>query len=289
VVACSVPSCGVCRECRRGFAASCLDQAIAVRSPGQPPRISLDGQPVMQFSGIGGFAETLLIHESQIVTIDPALPFEQAALLGCGVVTGAGAVIRSAKVQPGDTVAVFGAGGVGLNSVQAAALVGAAEIIVVDLEPAKLELARRLGATRTVNPADGDTVEQVMAMTDGRGVDHAFEVIGALTTLEQATRVLGRRGTVYIVGMQRLGTELRYPVAAGSSKTLAWEQGIRGVYMGSTNFKVDIPYFASLALQGRYDLADLVSGTVGLDEVNEGYRRAASSARTLIAFDATTS
>jgi S-(hydroxymethyl)glutathione dehydrogenase/alcohol dehydrogenase len=271
VVACSVASCGSCDQCLQGYRVNCLHPEVTVRSDGEPPRITAGGEPVFQAFGLGGFAEHMLVHESQLVAVDPFVPFDRAAMLGCGVVTGGGAILRSAKVRPRDTVVVIGAGGVGLNTIQTAELVGARKVIAVDLQQDKLVLAKRFGATHTVNPTDGDPVEQVRSITGGLGVDHAFEVTGGQVPLKQAAAMLGRRGTVYIIGMQKPGSVLGWEVDAFSTPHISSEQGLRGVNMGSTNFKIDVPYFAELYLQDRYNLDDLVSSNIQLDDINEGY------------------
>jgi S-(hydroxymethyl)glutathione dehydrogenase / alcohol dehydrogenase len=288
VVACPVASCGRCDECLQGYRVNCLHPEVATRKADEPPRITAGGEPVTQFCGLGGFADHILVHESQLVPVDASVPLDRAALLGCGVVTGGGAVLRSAAVRPGDTVVVIGAGGVGLNAIQTAELVGARKVIAVDLQEDKLALAKRFGATHTVNPADGDPVAQVMAITNGQGVHHAFEVTGAAVPLKQAAAMLGRRGTVYVVGMQKPGATLNWEVDAFSSMHATFEQGLRGVNMGSTNFKVDVPYFAELYLQNRYNLDDLVSNIIELDDINEGYAllNQGGVARSVITFQA---
>jgi S-(hydroxymethyl)glutathione dehydrogenase / alcohol dehydrogenase len=271
VVACALPSCGRCDECLQGYRVNCLHPEVAVRGADEPPRITAGGEPVTQFVGIGGFADHILVHESQLVPIDASVPLDRASLVGCGVVTGGGAVLRSAAVKPGDTVVVIGAGGVGLNAIQTAALVGARKVIAVDLQEDKLALAKRFGATHVVNPTDGDPVAEVMELTGGLGVHHAFEVTGAAVPLKQAAAMLGRRGKVYVIGMQKPGTVLDWAVDPYTSTHATFEQGVLGVNMGSTNFKIDVPYFAELYMQNRYNLDDLVSKTIGLDEINEGY------------------
>lgn len=272
VVACNVGVCGHCDRCLDGRPNGCRNKGNVDRQPDQGSRVTWEGQPVTTLGGMSGFAEQALFPEHLLAVVSKDIPFDRAALLGCGVVTGAGAVIRTAGVRFGDTVAVFGAGGVGLNAVQAAALSGASKVIVVDLQSGKLDLARKFGATHTVNPADGDTVEQVRALTDGRGVDHAFEVIGLVPTLQQATQVLDHNGTAYVVGMQRPGATLSINVdPMDLDSLLRREQSVRGVMMGSTNFKLDIPLYAELYLQGRLNLDDLVSNTIDLVDINEGY------------------
>ena len=288
VVACTVASCGRCDECLQGYRVNCLHPEVAARAAGEPPRITAGGEPVTQFFGVGGFADHILVHESQLVPVDDSVPLDRAALLGCAVVTGGGAVLRSAAVSPGDTVVVIGAGGVGLNAIQTAELVGARKVIAVDLQEDKLALAKRFGATHTVNPADGDPVAQVMAITGGQGVHHAFEVTGGAAPLRQAAAMLGRRGKVYVVGMQKPGAKLDWEVDAFSTAHIAFEQGLRGVNMGSTNFKIDVPYFAELYLQNRYNLDDLVSNTIELDDINDGYAalKQGGVARSVITFQA---
>ena len=286
VVGCSVPSCGACVECYSGYRVNCLNQGVAARRPDEPPRISRNGEPVTQFVGLSGFADHALVHESQVVAVSKDVPFDRAALLGCGVVTGAGAVLRSAAVKPMETVVVLGAGGVGLNAVQASALVGARKVIVVDLNPAKLQLATKFGATHLVDPADGDPVEQVNALTGGLGADHVFEFTGAKQPLVQATAMVGRRGTTYVVGLQQLGETLDFAVAPGIGGTVNFEKGVRGVRMGSVNVKVDIPYYAELYAQGRFNLDDLVSNTIALDDITAGYEavKIGAVARNVITF-----
>lgn len=272
VVACLVTACGVCNQCIQGHPTACLNPGANARAEGEAPRLSQDGKPLFQFSGISGFAEQVLAHENMLVAIDKAVPFDRAALLGCGVVTGAGAVLNSAKVRFGQTVAVIGCGGVGLNAVQAAALAGAERVIAIDLQPSKLELAKKFGATDVVNPADGDTVEQVRALTDGRGVDHAFEVIGVKQTLIQATQMLDHFGTAYIVGMQKPGATLEViSDPTNPAGLLNNEQSVRGIMMGTTNFKIDVPRYAKMYLQGRFNLDDLVSNTIDIGDINVGY------------------
>lgn len=286
VTACPVPSCGRCTECMQGNRVHCLNPEVASRGADEPPRITIQGEPATQFTGLGGFASHMLVHESQLVAIDPRVPFDRAALLGCGVVTGAGAAIRSAAVKPRETVVVIGAGGVGLNTIQAAVLVGARKIIAVDVQDDKLELAKRFGATHTVNSTEGDPVEQVMSITDGQGAHHAFDVTGLAGPLKQASNMIGRRGTVYAVGMQKAGTVLDWAVDPYTTMRAAFEHGVRGVNMGSTNFKIDVPYYAELYLQDRFNLDDLVSDTIELSEINEGYEKLAKGgvARSVITF-----
>jgi S-(hydroxymethyl)glutathione dehydrogenase/alcohol dehydrogenase len=288
VVACVVYACGYCDRCRVGVPTQCRNVAEGERAPGAPAKVTLGDTTVMPLMGTGGFAEQALIHENRLVAIDKRVPFDRAALLGCAVVTGVGAAINAAKVQPGHTVVVIGCGGVGLNVVQGAAIAGARRIIAIDMQPAKLDLAKKFGATDVVNPTDGDPVAAVKALTQGRGVDHAFEVIGLMPTLRQAIDMLDLGGTAYVVGMQKPGAELAVNVDAMSPTGLLMTGiGVRGIMMGSTNFKIDIPFYADLYLQGRLNLDDLLAETIPLEDINNGYTKLRSGelARSVVVFD----
>lgn len=204
VVTSPVHCCGSCRACLAGRPYQCARSSATSRPQGAAPRLALGARPLAQFIGIGGFAEQVLVHATNVVAVPEEIPFDRAALLGCGVVTGAGAAVNTARVRPGDTVAVIGCGGVGLNVVQGAALCGAERIVAVDLDPAKLGMARTFGATDTVDAAEGDAVAQVRELAGG-GVTHAFEVIGLKQTTEQALAMLEIGGTAYLIGVHRPG------------------------------------------------------------------------------------
>ena len=225
------------------------------------------------------FAEQALIHENQLVRIDAAVPFPEASVLGCGTITGAGAVLNAAGVGAGDTVAVIGLGGVGLNVVSGARLVGAARIIGIDLNDEKLELARRFGATDGVNAGDEDVVARVRELTSG-GVDHAFEVIGRKETAEQAIAMLRVGGTASLIGIHQAGGTIEFD----ANGLLREQKKVNGVYMGSSNIKRDIPFYASLFLQGRLNLSDLVASEIAIDDINDAYEslRSGKTARTVI-------
>ena len=283
VVGCLVSHCGHCAHCQAGQPYLCEHKEETQRTADEPPRITRNGEPVTQFSELAGFAEYSLAHENNLVAVNKQIPFDKAALLGCGVVTGAGAVINTASVRVGDTVAIIGCGGVGLSAIQGAALAGARRVIAIDLQPKKLELAKRFGATDVVNPADGDVIERVRSITGGQGVTHSFEVIGLKVTAMQALGVLADGGTAYLIGMQKPGTILEIDPFG---ELLMHQKSIKGVYMGSTNFKLDIPLYADLYLQGRFNLDDLVSQTIDLDAINAGYDelRKGEVARSVIVF-----
>jgi S-(hydroxymethyl)glutathione dehydrogenase / alcohol dehydrogenase len=267
VAACLVPSCGRCGNCRRGLVYRCQHPDAIYRRVGEPPRLSHEGHEVAQFWGLSGFAEQVLTHENQLVAIPREIPMDRACLLGCAVVTGAGAVVNTARVRFGETVAVFGCGGVGLNAIQAARLSGAARVIGIDLLPAKLELALRFGATDVINASQEEAAERVRALTRG-GVDHAFEVVGRPETVTQAARSLAKGGTAYLVGIHKPGATTDLEL---DGDYMVNQSALRGIHMGFANFKLDIPLYADLYLQGRLNLDDLVSRTIGLDEINDAY------------------
>src|SRR5438094_1976874 len=200
VVACLSGFCGSCPQCLSGHPNLCTG-GIVTRPDSAPPRLSQKGEPFRQFIGISSYAEKMLLHENSIVRIDPDLPLDKAALVGCGVLTGVGAALRSSGLQAGQTVAVYGCGGVGLSIIQGARIGGARQIIGVDMFEAKREMALRAGATECVNSAEDDPVKAVRALTGGAGVDHAFEAVGNTTLVRQAIESLAIRGTATIVGV----------------------------------------------------------------------------------------
>ncbi len=273
--------CGACDYCLGGRPNLCQSSGGA-RPMDAPPRLTQDGGPVFQFANLASFAEQMLVHEHAVVKIDPEFPLDRAAILGCGVTTGLGAAMNTAKVRPGDTVAVIGLGGVGVSAVQGAAIAGAQRVIAVDMVPAKLELASKLGATDLVNASEGDPVAQVQALT-GSGVHHAIEAIGLKATAEQAFRMTRPGGTATIVGMIPFGTSIEI-----NAFELLVERKLQGCVMGSSNFRVDIPNYIELYKQGRLKLDELVSDHIKLDEVNDAFKRLAGAevTRSVIMFDA---
>jgi S-(hydroxymethyl)glutathione dehydrogenase/alcohol dehydrogenase len=262
VVTCPSGFCGTCSWCTSGRLHLCTDKR-RTRAAGHPPRLQVDGRPIAQFAGLGGFAETMLVNERAVAAIPAAMPLDRAAVLGCAVVTGMGSVINTARVRPGQTVAVIGCGGVGLNVVQAARLSGAARIIAVDRLQAKLERAKTFGATDLVDASSGDPVEAVRDLTDG-GVEHAFEVVGRPATVEQAFAMLRTRGTATVVGVGRPGQ-----TAAIGVLDLLSERRLQGAQMGSSRFRTDVALFAQMYLDGRILLDELISQHIALDDVND--------------------
>lgn len=260
VVACLSVYCGHCANCLTGQSYRCFTDDHA-RAAGAPPRISRNGDPVQQFVGLGGFAEQMLVSQHHLVAVDRALPLERACLLGCGVLTGVGATMHTTPVTAGSTVAVVGCGGVGIAAIQGARLAHARQIVAVDVDDAKLELARRCGATRTVDARHDDPVAAVQQATRG-GADFVFEAIGNAVTIQQALAMAGFGGAVTVVGIP--GTEDRLTV---SGMDLLMGKSIRQSLMGSNRFVADIPLLAGFALSGVLDLDAMVSLEQPLDAV----------------------
>jgi S-(hydroxymethyl)glutathione dehydrogenase / alcohol dehydrogenase len=283
VTSCLVPSCGRCGNCRGGLLHRCQHPEAIYRRNGEPPRLSHAGHDVAQFWGLSGFAEQILTHENQLIAIPREIPMDRACLLGCAVALGAGVVVDTARVRFGDTVAVFGCGGVGLNAIQAARLSGAARIVGVDLLPANLELALRFGATDVVDASGGQVVNRVRELTRG-GADHAFEVSGRPDTVVQAARSLAKGGTAYMVGIHPPDTTAdREPDCDYTVN----RRSLPFVHAGSANFKTDIPLYADLYLHGRLNLDDLVSDVIKLDKINDAYaglERGGGVARPVVTF-----
>jgi S-(hydroxymethyl)glutathione dehydrogenase/alcohol dehydrogenase len=276
VVACLSVFCGACRWCVAGKPALC-DQQRVKRAAGSGSRLMLDGEPLGAFGQIGAFAEQLLVHRNALVKIDPAVPLEAAAVLGCAVVTGLGAVFHTARVTPGETVAVLGCGGVGLNCIQGARLAGAGQIIAIDRDPDKLELARSFGATATL-VADADLVERTLDLSAG-GVDHAFEAVGMPETVTLSFAILARGGTSTVVGALPTDTRVELPGA-----DLALGKTLRGCRMGSNRFQLDIPNYLDLYAQGRLRLDELVSVRMPFDRLSEALTPPAGTARVVLTF-----
>ena len=280
VITCLSLFCGQCEYCLAGRPNLC-SQASLRRPKDAKPRLSRGGQPINQFAELASFAELMLTHENATVKINPDMPLDRAALIGCGVTTGLGAVFRTARVEPGETVAVIGCGGIGLNCVQGARIAGAGRIIAVDMVSSKLDLARTFGATDVVDASEGDAVQQVMEMTRS-GVHHAFEAIGLKQTAEQAFNMLARGGTATVIGMIPFGTKVEI-----DGFQLLSEKRMQGSNMGSNRFRIDMPRYVDLYLQGRLLLDELVSARIALDEVNQAFdaMRKGEVARSVIVFD----
>jgi S-(hydroxymethyl)glutathione dehydrogenase/alcohol dehydrogenase len=234
-------------------------------------RITSQGAPLHQMAMLGTFGQEAIVPEISCVKIDDDVPLKVAALIGCGVLTGVGAALNTADIRIGDTVAVIGCGGVGLNVIQGARIAGAARIVAIDANPLKLPLAGRLGATDLVDASDVDTVEAVRALTGGVGVDHAFEVVGRPATVALAMDMAASGRTAYVVGVMSDDAELTVPATH-----FRRGKSLRGVFMGGGQPKVDIPRYVELWRRGLLDLESMVSRTLTLDEVNDGFRALAT-------------
>lgn len=275
--------CGTCDYCVAGRSNLCDNREATQRRPGEQPRISVNGEELHQFLNLASFAEKLLVHENAVVKVDRRVPLDRAALLGCGVATGLGAVFNTAGVRSGDSVAVIGCGGVGLGAVQGARIAGAATIIAVDRVGEKLELARRLGATHGIVAMGDDIREQVWEITGGRGVAHAIEAIGTTATAELAFAMLRPGGTATVVGLIPLGEKVSV-----SGVALLDEKRLQGSNMGSNRFRIDVPRYIDMYLDGRLNLDDMVSEHIALSEINEGFAamRTGRGARRVVVFAA---
>jgi len=255
--------CGQCRSCRRGRPWYCFATHNATQ------KMTLDGQELSPALGIGAFAEKTLVAAGQATKVDPAAPAEVAGLIGCGVMAGLGAAMNTGNVGRGDSVAVFGCGGVGDAAIAGARLAGAHTIVAVDLDDRKLEMAREFGATHTVNSSNEDPVEAIRAVTDGHGVDVAIEAIGLPVTYQQAFNARDLAGTVVLVGVPNPEATLELPMievfGRGGSLKSSW--------YGDCLPSRDFPMLIDLYLQGRLDLDRFVSETIALDEVEEAFHK----------------
>jgi S-(hydroxymethyl)glutathione dehydrogenase/alcohol dehydrogenase len=283
VITCLSAFCGSCAQCTSGNPARCENKGTdLVRGPDEPSRLSRPGgEPVSSFLHLSSFAEQMLVHEHALVKVVDEMPLDKAALIGCGVTTGLGAVFRTARVEPGSNVAVIGCGGIGLSAVQGARIAGANKVIAVDRVPSKLELAQSLGATHVVNGATDDPVELVKELTGG-GVEFSFEAVGLKETAEQAFKMLRNGGQATVIGMIPLGTNVEI-----HGYELLNEKKLTGSNMGSNRFRTDMPRFVDMYLDGRLRLDEMVSATIGLEQINEGFdeMKTGKVARSVIAFD----
>lgn len=280
VITCLSVFCGSCSYCRSGHSYQCIDRAATQRKAGEMPRLSVAGTPVQQFLNLSSFAERMLIHENALVKVTDEIPLERAALLGCGVATGLGAVLNTASVQPGESVVVIGCGGVGLSAVQGARIAGADPIVAVDRIGEKLDLARRFGATHVFDPSP-DVVPAVKDLTDGLGVDKSFEAIGNVSTTEMAFAMLRPGGVATLIGLIPRGQNVSIP-----GEELVYEKRLQGSNMGSNNFRTDVPRYVEMYLQGLLMLDELITHTMPLEAINEGFdeMRSGRVGRNLIVF-----
>ena len=279
VITCLSVFCGHCDRCLSGRPNLCHREDV-VRATGEPPRLRQGTDRITQMAEISSFAEQMLVHENATVKVRDDVPFEQLALIGCGVTTGVGAAINTAKVEPGSTVAVIGCGGVGLSAIQGAILAGALRVIAIDRVETKLTMATQFGATDVVDASGGDVVEKIRDLTNG-GVDYSFEAIGTKETAEQAFAMLQAGGTATIIGMIPQGTKIEL-----DGPSFLRERKIQGSSMGSNRFRTDMPRYIEFYLQGRLKLDEMVSQRLGLGDVNDAFEdmKQGTVARSVITF-----
>jgi alcohol dehydrogenase len=267
-----VPSCGHCEPCTEGRPALCEPGAAANGAgtllSGARRLRRRDGTPVNHHLGVSGFAEFATVSRRSLVKVDPDLPLDEAALFGCAVLTGVGAVVNTARVPAGSAVAVVGLGGVGLSSLLGAVVAGARTIVAVDLSDDRLRFAAELGASATVNATDPEAVDRIRAVSNG-GVDYAFELAGSTRALDLAYRITRRGGMTVTAGLPAPTATL--PLAPVS--LVAEERTLRGSYIGTAVPSRDIPRYIALYRSGRLPVDRLKSGTLRLDEINEGFDR----------------
>jgi Zn-dependent alcohol dehydrogenase len=246
-------------------------------------RLTSKGAPLGQMAGLGTFNQTTIVPSISAVKIDKDVPLKAAALIGCAVQTGVGAALNTANIRKGDTVAVIGCGGVGLNVIQGARIAGADRIIAVDMVEGKLQMAKEFGATDFVNAGDGDPVAAVRGLTENRGVDAAFEVIGLGPTIEQAINMTRNGGEAILVGVPRFDVMLNLNAALTFLYTA---KSIKGCWYGSTDAAVDVPKLLDLYKKGELKLDELISREIGLDDVNDAFEAMKSGevARSVIVY-----
>ncbi len=263
-------SCGTCFYCATGRPYFCETK---VTYDVRGTLTNQKGESIIQKARVGGFAEYVVVHESQVIKIADDFPMELACLLGCGVITGFGAVVNRAKVTPLSSVVVIGTGGVGLNSVQGAVTCGANPIIAVDILDTKLSRAREFGATHGVNAKTTDPVVAVKELTGGRGADYVFVTVGSAAALQQAFAMLARRGSAVMVGIPPATDPM---VSVPAAELALTEKTLTGGFMGSACLKVDVPGIIALYKAGRYKLEELIAGRYTLDRINEAAESSAA-------------
>ncbi len=259
VVLSTLAHCGRCVACEVGRPTECRNAP----NPKDAKPFTVHGTPAYQFANASAFVDRTIVREQGAIPVDPRVPFECAALIGCGIMTGVGAVVNRARVETGSTMAVFGLGGIGLSCVQGGVLSGAAKIIAVDVVPEKLELARRLGATDTIDASKDDPVVAIKDLTRG-GADYTFEAVGNVKVIRQALEALGAGGALTIVGVPKLGTSAEFVVHA-----LYQNKAILGCRYGTARPRRDFPMLADLYLSGRLKIDELITRRYRLEQFDE--------------------
>jgi S-(hydroxymethyl)glutathione dehydrogenase / alcohol dehydrogenase len=279
VITSAAGACGRCFHCVRNEPQSCDHISTLVSTP---RFLDEAGARLQGFAGLGTFAEEMTVHESSVIPVRTDLPDEQLALVGCGVVTGVGAVLNTARVEPGMTVAVIGCGGVGQSAIQAAVLSGAALVIAIDPIELKLDCARRAGASVAIAPGEG-LAEEIIGLTGGRGVDVAIEAVGSAATIRSAWDITRRGGTVVLVGAAARTESVSFAAA----ELVLSRKTIKGSIFAGGDAQKLIPMIVGLAEAGRFDLASLVSKTIRLDEIDAAFEDMEQGrvTRSVIAYD----
>ena len=279
VVTCLSAFCGHCEFCVTGHMSLCLG-ADTRRKKGAPPRLMLRETPIAQMLNLSAYAEMMLVHEHACVSIDRDMPMDRAALIGCAVTTGAGAVFNTTDVTPGETVCVVGCGGIGLAAVNAAKIAGAAKIIALDPVAEKRAVAEKLGATHTIDAMSETAADQVVEISRG-GVHHAIEAVGRPQSAATAVKVLRRGGTATILGMMPIGEKVGL-----SALDLLAGKTLQGGLMGSNRFPVDIPRLVDFYMRGELDLDTIIADRMPLERINDAFDelRKGDATRSVITF-----
>ncbi|MBB4155261.1 S-(hydroxymethyl)glutathione dehydrogenase/alcohol dehydrogenase [Sphingomonas jinjuensis] len=279
VVTCLSAFCGHCEYCVTGHMSLCIDPGTK-RPRGSAPRLTMGDRPIAQMLNLSAYAEMMLVHEHACVAIDPDMPLDRAAILGCAVTTGAGAVFNAARVVPGETVCVVGCGGVGLAAVNAARIAGASKVIAVDPVGDKRDLAMKLGATHAVDATSATAADEVVEISRG-GVHHAIEAVGRPQSAETAVKVLRRGGTATILGMMPLSEKVGL-----SALDLLADKSVQGALMGRNHFPVDLPRLVDFYQRGLLDLDTIIAERMPLERINDAFDelRKGDTTRTVITF-----
>lgn len=274
VVCTFIPSCGKCIPCREGRPALCENGAVSNEKGEMIEgglRLSKEEDGIHHHLGVSGFSEYAVVSENSIVKIDPEIPYERAAVFGCAVITGIGAVINTAQVRPGSNVAVVGLGGIGLNAIIGARLAGANEIIALDINEDKFEIAKNLGATAVFNSSDENVIDDVKAYITG-GAEYVFETAGVVPAMQVAYAITKRGGSTVTTGLPDPKAEFSFPQVTLAAE----ERTVKGSYVGSCVPNRDIPRFVSLYRQNRLNVDPLISDVISLDQINKGFDQLAN-------------
>ncbi|MBV9546503.1 MAG: zinc-binding dehydrogenase, partial [Chloroflexi bacterium] len=276
------PNCGYCRACVTGHPVRCENRPQNAAMLDGTTRMRLRGKDVYHYASIATFASYSVVPEMAAIKVDEAVPLETAALIGCSVMTGVGAVLNTAQVQPGESLVVIGCGGIGLNAVQGGRLASAEPLIAVDVADNKLEYARSLGATHTLNGSREDVAARVRELTDGRGADYAVVAVGSTSAVHTAWSTLGRGGTCVVVGLPPADQRIEIDPAS----LVGPERRLVGSCYGSASVFADFPRMAKLYLSGKLKVDELITRRYGVDEVNEAFRALAAGelARGILVF-----